>query len=41
MIDKTMRTLLARGLARVCCIFLCLGIVAPPVWEVKRPNATN
>jgi lipopolysaccharide export system protein LptA len=35
MIDDTMRTLLARSLARVCCVFLCLGIVGPPVWAEK------
>src|SRR6478736_641077 len=35
MIDKTMRTLLARGLARVCWALLCLGSVASPVWAEK------
>ena len=32
MTDRTMRTLLVRGLARVCFAFLCLGIVAAPAW---------
>ena len=35
MIDKTMRTLLAPGFARVCCAFLCLGSIASPVWAEK------
>jgi lipopolysaccharide export system protein LptA len=35
MIDKTMRTLLARGLARVCWALLCLGGVALPAWAEK------
>jgi lipopolysaccharide export system protein LptA len=35
MIDHTMRTLLARGLVRACCVFLCLGIVALPAWAEK------
>jgi lipopolysaccharide export system protein LptA len=35
MIDRTMRTLLGRGLARVCCALLCLGTVAAPAWAEK------
>jgi lipopolysaccharide export system protein LptA len=35
MIDKTMRTLLARGLARVCCGLICFGSFALPVWAEK------
>jgi lipopolysaccharide export system protein LptA len=35
MIDKTMRALLAWGLARVCCALLCLGGVASPAWAEK------
>src|SRR6476620_7661482 len=35
MIDKTMRTLLARGLARVCCALVCLGSIASPAWAEK------
>jgi lipopolysaccharide export system protein LptA len=35
MIDPTTRTLLARGLARVCCALFCLGVVASPVWAEK------
>jgi lipopolysaccharide export system protein LptA len=35
MIDKTMRTLLTRGLARVCCALLYLGSIASPVWAEK------
>jgi lipopolysaccharide export system protein LptA len=34
MIDKTMRTLLARGLARVCCALVCLGSPSP-AWAEK------
>jgi lipopolysaccharide export system protein LptA len=35
MIDKTMRALLAPGFARVCCVLICLGGVASPVWAEK------
>jgi lipopolysaccharide export system protein LptA len=35
MIDKTMRTLLARGLARVCCALVCLCTVGSPAWAEK------
>jgi lipopolysaccharide export system protein LptA len=30
-----MRTLLARGLARVCCTLVCLGSIASPAWAEK------
>ena len=35
MIDKTMRTLLARGLARVCYALVCLCTVGSPAWAEK------
>ena len=35
MIDHTTRPLLAPVVARVCCGFLCLGIVASPAWAEK------
>ena len=35
MTDHTMRTLLVRGLARVCCALLCLGVAAAPAWGEK------
>lgn len=35
MTDHTMRTPFVRSVARVCCAFLCLGIVAAPTWAEK------
>jgi lipopolysaccharide export system protein LptA len=35
MIDHTMRPLLAPAVARVCCAFFCLGILASPAWAEK------
>jgi lipopolysaccharide export system protein LptA len=35
MTDHAMRKLLARGLARACCAFVCLGIGGSPVWAEK------
>jgi len=35
MVDHTMRPLLAPAVARVCCAFLCLGILASPAWAEK------
>jgi lipopolysaccharide export system protein LptA len=35
MIDHTMRTLLAVGLARLPCALLCLGLAAAPAWAEK------